>query len=150
MSSLARAVEIATRAHEGRVDAAGRPAVEHSFAVAALVRTVEQKTVAMLHEVVERGDHTVAELREEGFDAHVLAALDALRPRDGERLEHTVARILHGSAGCALEVKRADIAHEASRLHEFDEVTRRRLEPQLDRTARLLGTTLDALVARVG
>lgn len=150
MSSLARAVEIATRVHEGRVDAAGRPAVEHSFAVAALLPTVEQKTVAMLHEVVERGDLSIAELRAEGFEPRVLGALDALVPRDGERLEHAVARILHGSAGCALEVKRADIAHEASRLQQYDEVTRRRVEPLLERTARLLGTTLDALAARVG
>jgi len=46
--------------------------------------TLEEKTVAVLHDVVEDSDWTIEALKEEGFPSSVLLALEALTKRPGE------------------------------------------------------------------
>ncbi|SOC34804.1 HD domain-containing protein [Rhizobium subbaraonis] len=65
---LMRAVAIARNAHHGQLDKVGEPYFEHCRRVAEAMSTAEEKTVAYLHDVVEKtGSWTSARLAGEGF-----------------------------------------------------------------------------------
>jgi len=82
---LKRAEEIATIAHAGVVDKGGTPYIKHPRRVAARMDTVARKTVAWLHDVVEDTKWTIEDLNREGFPQEILAAVDAITRREGER-----------------------------------------------------------------
>ena len=73
MSTLERAIEIATEAHKGQLDKAGRDYVGHSLRVMEMGKTEEDKIVGVLHDVIEDTDWTFEKLAEEGFSDEVLA-----------------------------------------------------------------------------
>jgi len=149
MTALDAAIDLAARAHEGQTDKVGAPYIAHPVAVMGRVLTEEEKTVAVLHDVVEDTDMTLDDLREHGFDERVVGAVDALSKRPDEPLEASMRRVLDEPTGLARTVKRADLAHngDPDRLAELDDDTRSRLTEKYRRSARLLGTDLDTVLA---
>lgn len=108
MTHLAHAVEIAMQAHAGQTDKTGEPYFEHCRRVADGVETLDEKIVAYLHDVLEKGDGwTPARLEKAGFGQRVVAAIVALTKHDGEDDEHFVRRA--ASNELARPVKRADL-----------------------------------------
>ena len=75
MSTLERAIEIATEAHRGQFDKAGNDYIGHSLRVMAMGKTTDEKSVGVLHDVVEDTDWTFERLAAEGFSEEVLDAL---------------------------------------------------------------------------
>mgnify|MGYP003288846580 CR=1 FL=1 len=73
MSTLDRAIEIATEAHKGQLDKEGRDYIGHSLRVMEMGKTEEEKIVGVLHDVIEDTDWTFEKLAEEGFSDEVLA-----------------------------------------------------------------------------
>ena len=53
MSTLQRAIEIATEAHKGQFDKSGKDYIGHSLRVMEMGQTEEEKIVGVLHDVVE-------------------------------------------------------------------------------------------------
>ncbi len=85
MTNLARALEIAIEAHDGQTEKTGAPYIEHSRRVADAVETLDEKIVAYLHDVVEKGEGWSQEWLEcAGFSSSVLAAVQALTRQRGE------------------------------------------------------------------
>ncbi len=127
MSTLERAIEIAARAHAGQVDKAGAPYILHPLRVMMSVRAPHEQMAAVLHDVIEDTDTTLADLEAEGFPGDVLDAIAALTKQKGEsRLDaarraaaHPIARI----------VKLADVSDnmDLSRLPNPAEADRERL-----------------------
>jgi ppGpp synthetase/RelA/SpoT-type nucleotidyltranferase len=115
MSSLQRAEEIARQAHAGQTDKAGQPYINHPLTVASSVETEELKTIAMLHDVVEdcREEYSFDMLREEGFSAQVIGALEALTRGADENYWDYIRRVADNDL--AMEVKLADLAHNSDR-----------------------------------
>lgn len=104
---LQRAIEIATKMHDGQLDKAGEPYITHPISVMNQVETVAEKIVAVLHDVIEDTPLTLADLKREGFPDEILAAIDAISKRAGESTESYLARVM--SNRLALRVKIADI-----------------------------------------
>lgn len=75
MSTLERAIEIATEAHRGQLDKAGNDYIGHPLRVMEAGRTAEERIVGVLHDVVEDSDWTLERLAAEGFSAEVIEAL---------------------------------------------------------------------------
>lgn len=75
MSTLERAIEIATEAHRGQFDKAGNDYIGHPLRVMAAGKTTEEKIVGVLHDVVEDTDWTFERLAAEGFSVEVIEAL---------------------------------------------------------------------------
>jgi (p)ppGpp synthase/HD superfamily hydrolase len=75
MSTLERAIQIATEAHRGQVDKAGNDYILHPLRVMELGNSLEEKIVGILHDVVEDTDWTFERLADEGFSPTVLDAL---------------------------------------------------------------------------
>jgi hypothetical protein len=93
MSHLERALEIATAAHAGQKDKTGHPYLEHLERVAAAVDTLDEKIVAYLHDVIEKGPGwTRSRLEAEGFSPAIVSAVDALTHGEGEDDEAFVRR----------------------------------------------------------
>lgn len=84
MSTLERAIDIATAAHTGQVDKAGAPYIFHPIQVMNRVHAPYEKMAAVLHDVVEDSDISLEDLKREGFPPDVLQAVDALTKRPGE------------------------------------------------------------------
>ncbi|WFP61499.1 HD domain-containing protein [Mesorhizobium sp. WSM4904] len=105
---LYQAAKIAEDVHRGQKDKTGRPYIEHVRRVADAVETLDEKTVAYLHDVVEKGEGwTLERLETAGFGFPVVAAVDALTRRldEGER-----AFISRAAANpLARPVKQADL-----------------------------------------
>jgi (p)ppGpp synthase/HD superfamily hydrolase len=107
MHQLDRAIEIAVEAHAGQTDKTGEPYYLHCNRVAAAVSTIDEKIVAYLHDVVEKGGWSLERLKAEGFSDPIVSAVDALTKREGENDEVFVRRA--ASNGLARPVKEADL-----------------------------------------
>lgn len=104
---LKRAATVAARAHDGQVRKDGTPYIAHPVRVAIGCDSPYEKIVALLHDVVEDTDITLNELRELGFDAIVLEAVDRVTKRPGERYMDFIERA--AAHDVSRRVKIADI-----------------------------------------
>ncbi len=100
---------LAEEVHAGQVDKAGQPYIDHPARVAARVAgDPDAEAVAWLHDVVEDTDMTLERLREIGFPADIVLAVDAMTRREDEIPDDYYARV--AANPLALKVKRADLA----------------------------------------
>ena len=108
MTNLAHAVEIAEQAHSGHTDKAGEPYIEHIERVAAGVDSLDEKIVAYLHDVLEKGPGwTRDRLEQAGFSPRIVSAVVALTRESGEDEDRFVRRA--AANDLARAVKRADL-----------------------------------------
>ncbi|TCU07011.1 HD domain-containing protein [Rhizobium sullae] len=115
---LDHAVQIAVEAHAGQTDKTGAPYFEHCRRVALAVIGDEEKIVAYLHDVAEKGTGwTVDRLKEEGFPPAVVSAVDALTRRQNEDDEPFIRRAI--SNDIARRVKRADLEDNLSQAQQI-------------------------------
>ncbi len=107
--ALAR--EIARYSHDGQLTRHGSPMTEHVERVAAAVPAAA-RAVAFLHDVLEKSDMRLDDLRERGLTPVEHGALDLLTRRDGETFERHALRIGDGegwAGAMARSVKLADL-----------------------------------------
>ncbi len=119
--SLRDAVELATRAHAGQLDKIGDDYIGHPLRVMdavgaaaerAAVDPYHARLAAVLHDVVEDTDVTLADLAALGYPPEVVAAVDALTHRDGEPVPDYLTRVAGNDL--AVVVKRADMADNSN------------------------------------
>jgi (p)ppGpp synthase/HD superfamily hydrolase len=101
------AIALAVVSHSGQTDKYNQPYILHVLGVAGRVRSIEEKTVAFLHDVVEDTDTTFADLIERGFSERIVEAVDCLTRRKGESYDAFVERIAPNPLARA--VKLADL-----------------------------------------
>jgi (p)ppGpp synthase/HD superfamily hydrolase len=101
------ALELAVESHRGQTDKYGQPYILHVLGVAARCRTMEEKTVAFLHDVVEDTDMTLDDLRKRGFSERIVVAVGLLTRHKGETYDAFVERIAPNPLARA--VKLADL-----------------------------------------
>ena len=148
MSTLERAIEIAVEAHRGQVDKAGCEYVEYPLRVMASGRTLEEKIVGVLHDVVEDSDWTFARLEAEGFSADVIDALRCVtKLSDSEPYDKFIARIKKNPL--AVAVKLNDLADnmDIRRLPYISEKDVKRLKKYLKAYKQLTGEPLYSVYA---
>jgi hypothetical protein len=101
----------ARRVHAGQISRSGEPLIEHVERVANALPT-EVRALAYLHEILERADGAMEELRDLGLNEIELAVLMLLTRRPDETYSAYVMRIARadGKAGrIARAVKLADL-----------------------------------------
>jgi len=128
---LEKAIRIAVEAHAGQKDRYGVPYILHPNRVMQRLGTTEERTVGILHDVVEDTDWTLKRLREEGFPESIVAAIDAVSKREGEDYEAFVRR--SAANPLARRVKLADLEDnmDLRRLPEISEKDLPRLQKYL-------------------
>ena len=105
---VAAAKLIAKLAHKGQKDKAGMDYFTHPEAVAAMLDTPEEKTVAYFHDTVEDTDVTVEEIRSV-FGNEIADAVALMTHADGVPYMDYVKEI--GKNPLARKVKLADLTH---------------------------------------
>lgn len=113
MSTLERAIAIAAEAHAGMVDKAGQPYILHPLRVMLRLSALDERVVAVLHDVLEDTKVTREELRAAGFGEPVIEALDSVTKREGEEYDAFVRRAACNPIG--RRVKLADLADNGDR-----------------------------------
>lgn len=139
MSEVERARAIAHEAHEGQVDKAGRPYIEHVARVAAAVSDDPiAEAVAWLHDVMEDNPSIFYSRRGE-FSDYVLGCVYMLTRFNGQTDDDYYSLIRCSEV--ATRVKLADIADNSdeTRLALLDEKTADRLRRKYAKARRLLG-----------
>lgn len=118
MEQIKLAEIVARVAHCGQVDKAGKPYIGHPTAVASMVNSEAEKTVALLHDVVEDTNVTLNCLRVLGFPEDIVVAVDAITRRPGELRQDYLNRVAANEI--ATKVKIADLIHNSdlSRISE--------------------------------
>ena len=119
---LDRAKTIATSAHKGQVDKAGKPYIEHPMRVMNMGKTVEEKIAGVLHDVVEDSDWTFEMLEKEGIPKDVMDALRCVtKLSEDEDYDHFIERVKTNPL--AVKVKLNDLKDnmDITRLGEVTE-----------------------------
>ncbi len=122
------ALKLCFEAHKNQTDKSGMPYVFHPFHLAEQMKDEETTIAALLHDVVEDTDYTIADLEKMGFPANVLEALELLTHNDDTPYMEYVAKIKDNPIAKA--VKLADLDHNSdlSRLDVVDEKALKRRE----------------------
>ena len=129
MSTLERAIEIATEAHRGQVDKAGNDYIQHPLRVMAAGKTANEKIVGVLHDVVEDTDWTFERLAAEGFSSEIIEALQCVtKLSEEEPYDEFIERVK--ASRLAVAVKLNDLADnmDIRRLGELTEKDFKRLQ----------------------
>lgn len=101
-----QAIIFATGAHKGQVDKAQMPYILHPLRVMNLVDTIEEKIVAVLHDVIEDTDTTREELLE-FLNEELVDSIVALSKGENEEYEKYLIRVKNNKI--ARKVKLADL-----------------------------------------
>lgn len=117
---LIKAFSVASKAHKGQKDKAGRAYILHPVNVALRTKGIKQKTVALLHDIVEDTNITLDDLKKLGFDNEIVNAVAAITKKSGEKYENYLKRVKNNEI--AKDVKIADLQHN-SNLNRLKEIT---------------------------
>lgn len=119
-TALLTALALAINHHEGQMDKAGKPYIEHPLRLMDQMESEEEKIVAVLHDIVEDTDISLDDLRNEGFSEEVLSAIECVTIKDGEDYDSFIERISFNPL--AVKVKLADLEDNMD-LTRLPEVT---------------------------
>lgn len=132
MSSLNRAIEIATQAHQGATDKYGAPYINHVTRVMNMGETENEKIVGVLHDVIEDNHWTFEDLEKEGFSKEVIDALKCVtKTSESEVYTNFITRVKTNPL--AVKVKLNDLSDnlDIKRLPEVLESDLKRLNKYL-------------------
>ncbi|MFD2883433.1 HD domain-containing protein [Pseudomonas lini] len=114
--TLERAIAIAAAAHEGQVDKGGAPYILHPLKVMLRVNTLEERIVAVLHDVVEDCGISFDDLRNEGFSETVLMAIASVTKVPDESYEEFVERAAQNPIGRVVKLADLEENSDLSRI----------------------------------
>ena len=126
-----RALKLCFEAHKEQYDKSGLPYVFHPFHLAEQMDTEETTVVALLHDVVEDTNYTVADLAKMGFGKQITDAITLMtHAKDVDYMDYI--RNIKGNS-IAKAVKLADLKHNSdlTRLDTIDEKALSRREKYL-------------------
>lgn len=114
--TLERAIAIAATAHAGQVDKGGAPYILHPLKVMLRMTTLEERIVAVLHDVVEDCEISLDDLRKEGFSEEVLSAIESVTKAPGESYEDFVERAAQNPIGRVVKLADLEENSDLSRI----------------------------------
>jgi (p)ppGpp synthase/HD superfamily hydrolase len=114
--TLERAIAIAATAHAGQVDKGGAPYILHPLKVMLRMSTLEERIVAVLHDVVEDCDISLEDLRQEGFSEEVLTAIESVTKVPDESYEDFVERAAQNPIGRVVKLADLEENSDLSRI----------------------------------
>ena len=140
MSTLERAIEIATEAHRGQFDKAGNDYIQHPLRVMAAGKTTNEKIVGVLHDVVEDTDWTFERLAAEGFSSEVVEALQCVtKLSESEPYDKFIARVKTNKLAVAVKLNDLTDNMDIRRLPYLSDKDVKRLKKYLKAYKQLTG-----------
>ena len=114
--TLERAIALAATAHAGQVDKGGAPYILHPLKVMLRMTSLEERIVAVLHDVVEDCEISLDDLRKEGFSEEVLTAIASVTKVPGESYEDFVERAAQNPIGRVVKLADLEENSDLSRI----------------------------------
>ncbi|PNA04015.1 MULTISPECIES: HD domain-containing protein [unclassified Pseudomonas] len=114
--TLERAIAIAATAHAGQVDKGGAPYILHPLKVMLRMSSLEERIVAVLHDVVEDCGISLEDLRKEGFSEAILSAIESVTKVPGESYEDFVERAAQNPIGRVVKLADLEENSDLSRI----------------------------------
>jgi len=114
--TLERAIAIAATAHAGQVDKGGAPYILHPLKVMLRMSSLEERIVAVLHDVVEDCGISLEDLRMEGFSEAILSAIESVTKVPGESYEDFVERAAQNPIGRVVKLADLEENSDLSRI----------------------------------
>ena len=140
MSTLERAIEIATEAHRGQLDKAGCDYIEHPLRVMAAGKSLDEKIVGVLHDVVEDTNWTFEDLAADGFSAEVIEALRCVtKLSESEPYDKFIARVKRNPLAVAVKLNDLSDNMDIRRLPYLSDKDIKRLKRYLKAYKQLTG-----------
>ena len=104
-----KALEVSSKLFENDTDKGGRPYFLHLLYVYNNVFTIDEKVVALLHDVIEDKDVTKEELLDIGFPLKIVSDVEILTRVKPKEYNDYIDNIIKNGSKEALEVKLADL-----------------------------------------
>ncbi len=140
MSSIQKAIEIATQAHKGQVDKSGKEYIGHPLRVMEMGKTEEEKIVGVLHDVVEDTDWTFERLEAEGFSKEVIDALRCVtKVSENENYDDFIERVKTNPLAVAVKINDLSDNMDIRRLPYLSDKDVKRLKKYLKAYKKLIG-----------
>ena len=129
---LAKAINIAIKAHEGQIDKSGMPYYGHIMRVMNAWQTIDEKIVGVLHDLVEDTDWTFKKLEEQGFPKQIIDALKCVtKLSDDEPYDEFIQRIKSNPLAIAVKINDLTDNMDIRRLNDLSESDFKRLQKYL-------------------
>lgn len=140
MSTLEKAIEIATKAHFGQLDKAGNDYITHPLRVMAAGKTTDEKIVGVLHDVVEDTEWTFEMLAAEGFSDEIIEALRCVTKfSENEPYDKFIARVKTNQLAVAVKINDLSDNMDIRRLPYLSDKDVKRLKKYLKAYKQLTG-----------
>ena len=148
MSTLERAIEIATKAHQGQFDKAGRDYIGHPLRVMEMGKAEEEKIVGVLHDVIEDTDWTFEKLAEEGFSQEIISALRCVtKLSENENYDDFIDRVKKNPLAVAVKINDLTDNMDIRHLPYLSDKDVKRLKKYLKAYKRLTGEPVYSIYA---
>ena len=148
MSTLDRAIEIATQAHKGQFDKSGKEYIGHPLRVMEMGMTEHEKIVGVLHDVVEDSDWTFEALEAEGFSPEIISALRCVtKTSENENNDDFIERVKKNPLATAVKINDLTDNMDIRRLPYLSDKDVKRLKKYLKAYKRLVGEPVYSLYA---
>ena len=148
MSTLERAIQIATEAHKGQFDKAGREYIGHPIRVMEMGKTEDEKIVGVLHDVIEDTDWTFERLEAEGFTQEVINALRCVtKTSENENYDEFIDRVKKNPLAASVKINDLTDNMDIRRLPYLSDKDVKRLKKYLKAYKRLTGEPVYSVYA---
>jgi (p)ppGpp synthase/HD superfamily hydrolase len=127
MSTLDKAIFLAVQAHQGQKDRYSQPYILHPLRMMMKMNTEEEQIAAVLHDVVEKSDRTLDDLRREGFSEEIISAVDRLTKRPGEDYATHIERTRKNSLSRKVKIADLEDNMDPKRIVHFSDEDKKRL-----------------------
>lgn len=148
MSTLQRAIEIATQAHKGQFDKAGNDYIGHPLRVMQMGQTEEEQIAGVLHDVVEDTVWTFEALEAEGFSKEIIDALRCVtKISENENYDAFIDRVKKNPLAVAVKINDLTDNMDIRRLPYLSDKDVKRLKKYLKAYKRLIGEPVYSVYA---
>jgi len=101
---LGKAIAIAVESHTGQIDKKGDPYILHPLRMMFKADTMEEKIIAILHDVIEKTEKDFEFLRNAGISDKIILAVDALSRRSGESYDKYIDRVAENKLAKTIKI----------------------------------------------
>ena len=116
---LHKAIIIACEAHQGQSSINGEPYILHPLRLLIKVKSNEERIIAILHDVIEKTNISLADLKNKGFDQNIISSIDSLSRRRGESYVDYIGRLMQNRI--SVKIKLLDLADNIKMHSENNE-----------------------------
>ena len=105
---LHKALTIASEAHQGQFSINGEPYILHPLRLLIKSNNNEERIVAVLHDVIEKSNIRLSDLKSRGFDQNIICSIDLLSRRISESYSDYIIRLMQNRI--SIKIKLLDLA----------------------------------------